>query len=256
MDTKTIPAKGHVPVSDPAVAATCTSKGKTLGSHCSVCGAVLTPQKTVAAMGHKWGRFTVSKAATALTKGIESRTCSICKAKDTRKIAELTATAILSSSTIMLYEGESIDKVKLSGMAAGDGVLQWHSSNRKVAVVSSKGVITAVKAGNANINVILKSGLSVSIKVKVLKQPAAKTIKAKKIKGLKKNLTIKKGKKIILKPKLWPKNSTSRISYKSSNKKIATVSAKGVIKAKKAGTVKITVKAGKAKFVIKVKVKK
>lgn len=38
--------------------------------------------------------------------------------------------------------------------------------------------------------------------------------------------------------------SNDRISYKSSNKKIAVVSKKGVIRAKKAGKVSITVKSG------------
>ena len=38
--------------------------------------------------------------------------------------------------------------------------------------------------------------------------------------------------------------STDRITYKSSNKKIAVVSGKGVIRAKKAGIVSITVKSG------------
>lgn len=42
--TESIPATGHKPVIDPAVAATCTSKGKTEGSHCEVCKAVITPQ--------------------------------------------------------------------------------------------------------------------------------------------------------------------------------------------------------------------
>ena len=42
-----IPATGHTPVTDAAVAATTTSTGLTEGSHCSVCGEVLTAQKTI-----------------------------------------------------------------------------------------------------------------------------------------------------------------------------------------------------------------
>ena len=45
---------GHKAVTDPAVAATCTESGLTEGSHCSVCGEVLTAQNPVAATGHKW----------------------------------------------------------------------------------------------------------------------------------------------------------------------------------------------------------
>ncbi len=49
-----IPAAGHTEVEDRAVAATCTASGKTAGSHCSVCGEVLTAQRTVAALGHDY----------------------------------------------------------------------------------------------------------------------------------------------------------------------------------------------------------
>ena len=42
-----IPATGHIPVTDPAVAPTETTDGLTQGSHCSVCGAVLTAQEVI-----------------------------------------------------------------------------------------------------------------------------------------------------------------------------------------------------------------
>ena len=48
---------------------------------------------------------------------------------------------------------------------------------------------------------------------------------------------------------------TEKITYKSSNTKIATVSTKGVIKAKKKGTVTITVKSGDVKVRCRVTVK-
>lgn len=48
-----IAAKGHTPVVDAAVPATCTTSGLTEGSHCSVCSAVLTAQQTVNALGHQ-----------------------------------------------------------------------------------------------------------------------------------------------------------------------------------------------------------
>ena len=56
-------------------------------------------------------------------------------------------------------------------------------------------------------------------------------------------ITLKKGQTYRLKVKVNA-GSTDRISYKSSNKKIAVVSRKGVIRAKKAGKVSITVKSG------------
>ena len=42
-----IPETGHIPVTDPAVAPTETTDGLTEGSHCSVCGAVLTAQEVI-----------------------------------------------------------------------------------------------------------------------------------------------------------------------------------------------------------------
>lgn len=42
-----IPTTGHIPVTDPAVAPTETTDGLTEGSHCSVCGAVLTAQEVI-----------------------------------------------------------------------------------------------------------------------------------------------------------------------------------------------------------------
>lgn len=42
-----IPATGHIPVTDPAVAPTETTDGLTEGSHCGVCGAVLTAQEVI-----------------------------------------------------------------------------------------------------------------------------------------------------------------------------------------------------------------
>ena len=70
-----------------------------------------------------------------------------------------------------------------------------------------------------------------------------------------KKLTLKKGKSFKLKVTITPKDSQNKIFYKTSNKKIVTVSKNGKIKAKKKGTAKITVISGKKKAVCKVKVK-
>lgn len=64
-----------------------------------------------------------------------------------------------------------------------------------------------------------------------------------------------KGKSFRLKVTLTPADSQDKITYKTSNKKIATVSKTGKIKAKKKGKVKITVISGKKKAVCTVKVK-
>ena len=52
-EQKEIPALGHKEVKDEAVEATCTTVGKTEGSHCTTCGAVLKEQEEISALGHK-----------------------------------------------------------------------------------------------------------------------------------------------------------------------------------------------------------
>jgi uncharacterized protein YjdB len=54
---------------------------------------------------------------------------------------------------------------------------------------------------------------------------------------------------------LKPLTSQQKLTYTSSNKKVVTVSSKGVVKAKKSGKVTITVKSGSKKVKIKVTVK-
>lgn len=73
-----IPATGHTPVTDKAVAATCTTSGKTAGSHCSVCNTVIVAQNTVSATGHT--KTTVKgKAATCTESGLtDGVKCSVC----------------------------------------------------------------------------------------------------------------------------------------------------------------------------------
>ena len=75
----------HTVITDPAVAATCTTAGKTAGSHCSVCNKVITAQTTVAAKGHT--KVTIPAVAatctkTGLTAGVK---CSICNTVITKQ---------------------------------------------------------------------------------------------------------------------------------------------------------------------------
>lgn len=74
---------------------------------------------------------------------------------------------------------------------------------------------------------------------------------AKKPKLNKKKVTLKLGQKTTLKVK----NYKGKVKWSSSKKKIATVTKKGVVTAKKKGTAKITAKAGKKKLVCSIKVK-
>lgn len=73
--TEDMPATGHTEIPDAAVAPTCTEPGKTEGSHCSVCGEVLTAQQTVNALGHDMGEFKQTTAPTCTAKGVKTATC-------------------------------------------------------------------------------------------------------------------------------------------------------------------------------------
>lgn len=73
--TEDMPATGHTEVPDAAVAPTCTEPGKTEGSHCSVCGEVLTVQQAVNALGHDMGEFEQTTAPTCTAKGVKTATC-------------------------------------------------------------------------------------------------------------------------------------------------------------------------------------
>ena len=88
-ETKTEPVKatGHQPVTDKAVAATCTKDGKTEGSHCAVCGEVLTAQKTVKATGHQWDNGKITTAPTCVEDGVKTFTCTVCDQQKTEKAA-------------------------------------------------------------------------------------------------------------------------------------------------------------------------
>ena len=77
-NTSTVAALGHTEVADAAVAATCTTAGKTAGSHCSVCGEVVTAQTVIEALGHDETTHE-AKAATCTEVGWNTYvTCSRC----------------------------------------------------------------------------------------------------------------------------------------------------------------------------------
>ena len=97
----------------------------------------------------------------------------------------------------------------------------------------------------------MESGLEKVIKVKVQKG----SIEASSVKLPSSKVTVKKGKTLTLKPVIAPITSQSKVTYSSSNKSVATVTSKGVIKGIKKGTAKITVKAGTKKVICTVVVK-
>lgn len=148
---------------------------------------------------------------------------------------------IISTKKVTLGVGESYS-------VAAKGYT-YTTSNKKVATVSKKGKVTAKKRGKATIKATNPAG-----KVKVYKITIKKAPK-KIVKVTPSRKTLKKGKTVKLSVKL-PKGTAGKCTFKSNRPKVASVSSKGVVKAKKKGTAKITVRTyNKKKKVVTIKVK-
>ena len=229
--------------------ATCIEKGiKTYT--CIICGKTKT--EDISTINHKYDSWKITKPATVLKKGYQTRKCYNCGRTEKKNIEKLKPTVKINVSSIPLKMKQSTTKVKVTGLARGDYIKSWKSSNSKVVTVNTKGQITAKnKRGKVTITVTMASGLKRNIKVTV--QKAA--VVAKKITGVSKFITLKEGKTTTLKPVISPITVTSKTTYKSSNEKVAIVNSKGKITAKKKGTVIITVKNGKRTVKCKVTVK-
>lgn len=249
-----IPAIGHKEEVIPEVAPTCGKAGLTEGLKCSVCGEILKKQTEKPATGkHKYSAYKITKAATALRTGSKMRICSVCNKKETASIKKLPATIKLNTTSIVLKVKQSTTKVKVRGLAKGDAVASWKSGNTKLVKVTNSGKITAgKKAGTTNVTITLRSGKKAVVKVKVQKR----AVRTTRIMGVPAKAKLKAGKRLVLRPELLPITSVQPVTYTTSNKKVATVAKNGVIIAKKAGKVKITVKSGVKKFVLTLTVKK
>ena len=218
--TVTLPAK-HTAVKDAAVAATVFKAGKKEGSHCKVCGKVLRKQITV---------------------------------------AKLKPTISLTASSMKMKAGQSTTAFKAAGLAKGDYVTKVTSGNTgivKVSSVTKKGTFRLTagkKAGSTTVKVILASKKSASFKVTVQRG----AVKTSKITVSTKSVTLKKGttyRKLASSVKVTPVTSPEKVTYTSSNKKIATVTSGGVIKGLKKGTATITIRSGSKRTTCKVTVK-
>ena len=233
--------------------ATCLADG-TKTRVCSVCKAQETVADPGSATGHKYGAYQPDGNATCLADGTKTRVCSVCKAQETVTDpgSRLVPTGSLSQKKIRLQYRQSTSAVKVSGLAKGDFVQSWKSSRPSVAGVSPKGKITAKKkSGSAEISAYLASGKVLTVTVIVQK----KAVKTTALRDVPKRLTLRRGRTVKLQPTRIPVTSKEKITYKSANTRIAKVSKKGVITGKKAGTVKITVRSGRKKAVVTVKVK-
>lgn len=154
----------------------------------------------------------------------------------------------VTKKTVTMYSGDSKTlKAKVSPKSAKKKVT-YTSSKRSVATVSNKGVITAKKPGTAQIKVTVtgknnkKKSTYMKVKVKYVSLSLNK-----------KTASLKVGKKLNLTAKVSPKK---KVKWSSSNRKVASVSSKGVVKGLKAGTAKVTASVGNKKVSCLVKVTK
>lgn len=135
-------------------------------------------------------------------------------------------TISLNKSVYTLKKGKTVKlKAELNKAAKRKGV-KWSSSNHKVATVSKNGKVTAKRKGKAAITATVK-GTSVKARCKIIVgTPVSKVTLNRK------SLTLKTGQSFSLKTSISPKKaSVKKVNYKGSNKRVASVSKKGVIQA-------------------------
>lgn len=145
-------------------------------------------------------------------------------------------------------------KKSIKNKNATYNAVNWYTSNKNVATVNSNGKVTIKHRGKVVITVKAKDGSNKSAKCKfTVKQLVTKLSynNKKQVKEVYKNKTIKFAVTVV------PSNANNKgLTYSSSNKKVATVNSKGVVKGIKAGTVTITAKAkDRSNKVVKIKVK-
>lgn len=136
-------------------------------------------------------------------------------------------------------KGKATISVKSVKPANASKAVTYKSSNKKIATVSSKGVVTGKKAGKVNITVTSKKNKKVKKVVKI----TVKNLKPSSVKVSAAKATVVVGKTNTLKATVKPAGVYCPVKWTSSNKTVATVSSNGKVTAKKAGTATITVKA-------------
>lgn len=225
-------------------ASTCTKKG-TKTFTCTVCGK--TRNQEVSVVAHKFTTWKTTTAATALASAKQTHKCSTCGKTETRNYGNKLKPSIkVNISSILLKTSQKTTLLRVSGLAKGDSIVSWKSSNTNIAKVygRSNGTCTiqaGTRSGKAIITIALRSGLKKNITVTVQKT----TVKTTKITGVATSLKLKRNQKATLKPVLQPLTSGEKITYKSSNTKIAIVNSKGQITARSKGTATITVTSGR-----------
>ena len=242
--TEKLPAKGHTAVTDKGYPATCTTAGKTDGSHCSVCNTVIKVQTVINATGHKSSGWIVDKAASIGVKGSKHKECTVCKkVLETAEIPALSrisiskASVTLSTSTYA-YDGKAKKPgvtVKLNGKTLKNGTdyTVSYSNNTKV------GTATVKITGKGNYT----GSVSKTFKIKNnFKKATVSGISTKAFTGknITQSITVKYNGKTL-------KNGTDYTVSYSSNKNIGTATVKIAGKGSYTGTITKTFKINPAK---------
>ena len=189
----------------------------------------------------------VIKAGVVKGKAVKVTITAVVKSGKTIKtvvtVAPTKITLNATSVPLQLKKSTSVIKVAKATLP-GDQIASWSTSNKKVVTVSKSGKITAKKVGTAVVRITMKSGATAKCKVKV--QKAAVKLTKIAVNSKKVNLNLKKGPKTYkLTATKAPITVVNKVTFTTSNKKVAVVSKSGKIRAKKAGKAVITVKCAK-----------
>ena len=242
--TEKLPAKGHTAVTDKGYPATCTTAGKTDGSHCSVCNTVIKVQTVINATGHKSSGWIVDKAASIGVKGSKHRECTICKkVLETAEIPALSrisiskASVTLSTSTYA-YDGKAKKPgvtVKLNGKTLKNGTDYTVSYSNNIKVGTAKVTITG--KGNYTGSVSKTYSIKNNFKKATVSGISTKAFTGK---NITQSITVKYNGKTL------KKGTDYTVSY-SSSKKIGTATVKIAGKGSYTGTITKTFKINPAK---------
>lgn len=178
------------------------------------------------------GVITGKKAGTAYVK---VTTSSGKKAKCKVTVKKISSKKVkLNKSSIQLKWGKTYTLKPTVTPKQAIGTLKWTSSNKKIATVSSKGVIKGVSAGTTTITVTASNKKKAKCKVKVIDE------RIKKLEIKQKSVTMNPGETQKLDISKSPSNAKEKVSWKSSDSSIASVSSAGSVSAKKTGHAVIT----------------
>lgn len=191
------------------------------------------------------GVVTAKAAGTAIitaTAADDSGVKATCKITVTNPVVKVTKVT-LNKTTASVAKGKTLTlKATVTPTNATNKNVTWKSSNTKIATVDGNGKVTAVAAGTATITCTAKADKSKSATCKItVTNPA---VKVTKLRMNKTSVDLLKGKTVQLKVTVAPSNATNKaVTWTSSNKRIATVTSNGLVKAVRTGTVTITAKA-------------